>query len=431
MTDFGRRRLLQAGAAALLASGCAALPRRKKNTAKTRKFHVAIVGGGYAGASTARFLKEIDPAIRVTLVEYNKVYATAPASNWVIGGLKPFPAILTKFRKLAKLGVKVIHDWVTAVDVAGKNLRFDNGSRLGYDRLVLAPGIAMDWQAIDGYDEKTAELLPHGWIPGLQTQSLSRQLKEMRAGGVYLLSRPEGDISCPQALYERASLVANYLVEHNPAGKLLLLDAHADSTLRTHFKDAWETLFGFGKNRSQVELIDGRDARVLRVDAVSRAVFSGAIEERHRADLVNIIPPQKAGVLAQAAGLVDASGWCPVHPVSGESTLIEGIHVVGDAADTGLDRHAGCANQLASLCAHAIAQIASEQAQQAEKMRVVDTVDSLSTSDEGFSRTRSYQLRDGLFVHEEDSDLDGVSRGKEAAEDARRRWKTLRKSIWG
>ncbi len=431
MTDLKRRRFLQLGTAALLASGCTTLPDAGKNAAKTRKFHVAIVGGGYAGASTARYLKEIDPAIQVTLIEYDKVYATAPASNWVIGGLKPFPSILAKFRKLEKLGVRVIHDWVTAVDVAGKNLRFDDGSRLGYDRLVLAPGIAMDWQAIEGYDEKTAQTLPHGWIPGLQTQALSRQLKEMRRGGVYLLSRPEGEISCPQAFYERASLVANYLTEHNRAGKLLLLDVHADSALRAHFEPLWETLFGFGKHRSVVELIAGRDARLRRVDAASRVVFTGAIEERHRADIVNVVPPQKAGALAQAAGLVDASGWCPVHPASGESTLVEGIHVVGDAANSGLARHAGCANQLAALCARSIVQIASEQPQQEQDIRIVDTVDSLLTPDQGLSRTRSYQLRNGVFVHEEDDDVDGMSHGKREAEQARRSWQQLRQQIWG
>ncbi len=431
MIDLKRRRFLQVGTAALLASGCSALPEGQKNAAATRQFHVAIVGGGYGGASTARYLKEIDPSIQVTLIEYNKVYATAPASNWVIGALKPFPSILAKYRKLEKLGVRIIHDWVTAVDVTGKNLRFENGSRLGYDRLVLAPGIAMDWQAIEGYDEKTAEMLPHGWIPGLQTQALSRQLKEMRSGGVYLLSRPDAAISCPQAFYERASLVANYLAEHNPAAKLLLLDASSDSALRAHFEPVWETLFGFGKNRSLVELISGRDARLRHVDAVSRVVFSGAIEERHRADLVNVIPPQKAGMLAQAAGLVDASGWCPVNPATGESTLIPGIHIVGDAANTGLGRHAGCAHQLAALCARTIVEVASEQPPQQQDVSIVDTVDSLLTKDEGFSRTRSYQLRDGVFVHEQDDDLDGVSHGRSEAKQARRNWKRLRKQVWG
>ncbi len=429
--DRGRRRLLRTGAAALLASGCSTLPKgdRGADPGRRRRHHVAIVGGGYGGASVARFLRSRNPEIRVTLIEYDKVHATGPGSNWVIAGLKPFPSLLARYGKLKRLGVNLIHDWVAAVDVEGRNLRFEDGSRLGYDRLVLAPGVALNWDAIEGYDAAASEQLPHGWIPGLQTLSLARQLRDLRRGGVVLIAAPDGETSCPQAIYERASLIAHYLREHKPMAKLLLLDPRETSPLRDRFAEAWREAYEFGGDNSLIELVSGREARVQRVDASSRTLYTGAIEQRRRADLINIIPPQRAGSLAQAAGLVDAGGWCPVDPASGESKQAEGIFVVGDAAASGLGRNAVAAHALARRCAYRLAaeQADAPEEDEGEDPRIDETLYSLITAERGLVRRRAFALNDGVF---EPLPQPKAEVGKARADDAVAAWERLRREIW-
>ncbi len=427
MVNRARRRFLLSGAAAVLAPACAT--KTEKPVTPARRYHVAIVGGGYGGASVARFLKTHAPEIEVTLVEYDKVHATGPASNWVIGGLKPFPSILARYRALDRLGVKLIHDWVTAIDVEGRNLRFDDGSRLGYDRLIIAPGVAMDWKALPGYDEKVAQQLPHGWIPGLETLTLAQQLKRLRRGGTVLLARAAGDLSCPQAFYERASLMAHYLREHNPTARLRLFDPSKRDELRGHFEAAWREQFRLGETNGVIELVTGNDARVQRVDPVARKIYAGAIEERHRADLLDVIPPQRAGRLAQAADLVDNSGWCPVDPVSGESKRAAGIYVIGDAAASPFGRSAIAAHQAAARCArHIVALTRNKNPETLEQMPVDDAVFSLITPDLGLLRHRLWSLgAEGPKL------IDGKTRietGKREAEAAKQHYKQLRKVIW-
>ena len=432
--DLGRRRLLRTGMAALLATGCRnAQPKddRVANPVRRHHYHVAIVGGGYGGASVARFLRDHSPEIRVTLIEYDKVHATGPGSNWVIAGLKPFPSLLARYGKLKKLGVNIIHDWVAAVDVEGRNLRFDDGSRLGYDRLVLAPGVALNWKAIEGYDAAASEAFPHGWIPGLQTLSLARQLRDLRRGAVVMIAAPDGETSCRQAIYERVSLIAHYLREHKPMAKLLLLDPREKSPLRDHFVEAWREIYGFGGDNSLIELVSGREARVQRVDVTSRTLYTGAIEQRRRADLINIIPPQQAGSLAQAAGLVDGSGWCPVDPASGESKQAEGIFVVGDAAESGLGRNAVAAHALARRCAH---RLAAEQADADDddetSYRIDEAIYSLITAKRGLVRRRGFALNDGVF-EPLPQPQPRIAVGDALADEAVVAWKQLRKEIWG
>jgi len=426
VVDRRRRRFLGCGAATLLLPACATVPERPPG--QTRHFHVAIVGGGYGGASTARFLKRLDPEIRVTLIEYDKVHATGPASNWVIAGLKPFPSILARYRKLERLGVKVIHDWVSAIDVDGHNLRFDDGSRLGYDRLVVAPGVAMTWKALEGYDEKAAQSLPHGWLPGMETLQLAQQLKRLRRGATVLLARPAGDMSCPPAFYERAGLIADYLRNHDPTARLRLFDPSAPTPLRRRFEALWREAGLLGDGRGVIEQVTGRDARIHRVDPLGRKVYAGAIEQRHRADLLDVVPPQRAGRLAEAAGLVDASGWCPVDPWSSESTIVPGIHVIGDAAASPFGRSAAAAHQAAARCARHLVAVARQQPANGERAAVTLQTFSLATMETGLRWQRRWHWAAG--EPQPDETESRIDSGEALADEAKRHYRQLRHAIW-
>jgi sulfide dehydrogenase [flavocytochrome c] flavoprotein subunit len=413
--------------------GCAATGQNEAVEKETRRLHVVVVGGGYGGATAARYLKKLDPTIEVTLVEYNKVYATAPGSNWVLGGIKSFPSLLVKYRKLEKLGIRVIHDWVSAVDVEGRNLRFDDDSRLGYDRLILAPGTVLDWKQIEGYDDDAAEKAPHAWKAGLQTVLLSKQLKTMRTGGQFIVSMPEGAMGCRQAAYERVSMAAHYLSQNNPRAKVILLDPLDTSPLRDRFVRVWERLYGFGGDSSVIDLITGRDMRLQKVDATARAVYVGAIQQRFKADVLNVIPREKAAVLAQAAGLVDDSGWCPVNPLTGESRLVPGIHVIGDAArldDVG--KHAAIASNMAKLCAHAI--VASARADESlQKATLIDACYSLVSDKDALVSLALVSIDGSAITSRKDAAQTAASADhyKANVEFAKSWWRNSRADSWG
>ena len=428
MVNRQRRRILQLGAVGML-SACAPVGLEKKVSVKKRKLHVAIIGGGYGGATAARYLKQLDPEINVTLVEYNKIYATAPGSNQVLVGVQKFPSILVKYRKLERLGIKVIHDWVSAIDTDGRNLRFDDGSRLGYDHLIVASGIGFNWKAIDGYNAEVAETIPHAWQAGVQTLVLAKQLKTMRSGGVFILSRPQGEMRCPQAVYERVSLAAEFLQKNNRRAKIILFDPQEKDLLRDRFAEDWASNYGFGTDQGMIELVSGRDARLQKLDASALAIFTGAIEQRFKADVLNIIPPQEAGEIAQAAGLADKNGWCPVNPLTAESTLVPGIHVIGDAAALyPIDKLASVANISAKLCARAIA--GSSPLQQ---LPIAQTCYLRLKTGEAFSTVRLFSLHEKSIEPVTSSNSESVPSiaSKEQAGYADSWWKNIKADSWG
>ena len=321
---LSRRALLGVAAALPLAGGLAApMVARAQGAAR-----LVVVGGGFGGASAARFARIAYPWLEVTLIEPQPRFVTCPYGNLVLAGRLGMDDITHSYDALAARGVRVVHDWVDGIDPVARTLRLRGGATLGYDRMILSPGIALRWGAIEGYDEAASTAMPHAWIPGdgTQTRLLRRQLEEMEDGGVVGIAIPDNPFRCPPGPYERIGMIAEYLKAHKPRSKILALDAKDAFSKQSLFQDGWKQLYG-----DMVEWVPlSRDGRVVRVDVAGRALET-EFGTRHTVAVANVIPPQSAARIAIAAGLADNSGWVPVNPLTFESKAAPGIHVVGDA----------------------------------------------------------------------------------------------------
>ena len=312
---------------------------------------VVVVGGGFGGATVARYLRTWAPQVQVTLVEPADRFFTCPFSNHYLAGLRSWDSIGHGYDGLRATGVQVVHARAEDVDGQRRSLRLHTGQELRWDRLVLSPGVDMRWDALEGYDRAAAELAPHAWKAGAQTLLLRRQLQAMPDGGRFVMVIPDNPFRCPPGPYERASLVAHYLRQHKPRSKLLLLDAKNNFSKKALFLQGWKALYG-----DMLEWVSlAQDGQVVRVDARTLEVET-AFGTRHRADVLNVIPPQKAGLIAERAGVTDASGWAPVRGENLASQRVAGIHVLGDAALAGpIPKSGFAANNQGKVVAAAIA----------------------------------------------------------------------------
>src|SRR6059058_5861695 len=345
MTRTNRREFLKAAAA-----GAALLP--LPAIAQGAGARVVVVGGGFGGATCARFIKRIDPRINVTLVEANRTFIACPFSNTVIAGLRDLAAQQFGYDKLATDQVAVQFSPATGIDPQRRTVTLGNGTEHAYDRLVLSPGIDIRWSALPGYTETAAERMPHAWRAGEQTLVLRRQLEAMEDGGTVVISAPANPFRCPPGPYERASLIAYYLKTKKPKSKLIILDAKDAFSKQRLFLNAWKELYP-----DHIEWVSlSKGGKVNAVDPATKTLKTDFAD--HKADVANVIPPQKAGVIAQIAGVADRSGWCPVDPMTFESKLVPSIHVIGDAAIMGaMPKSAFSANAQAKVCATAIADL--------------------------------------------------------------------------
>lgn len=385
MAKLTRRDFLKlSGAAGALALGAAGgLARAQPGPAG--RAHVVVVGGGFGGATVARYLRLDHPDIRVTLIEPAKRFVTCPFSNLVLGGLRSLESITHGYDGLRRAGVSVVHDTVTHIDPAGKRLTLKSGKHLGFDKLVVSPGIGFKWGAIRGYDEKAAERMPHAWKAGPQTLLLKKQLEAMKDGGLVVLVAPPNPFRCPPGPYERASMIAHYLKQHKPRSKILILDAKDAFSKQGLFLDAWAKLYP-----GMIEWVPGaKGGKVIEVDVRRRLVITEL--DQHKADVANVIPPQTAGEIALKTGLANDSGFCPVDPKSFESTIHKDIHVIGDASIAGaLPKSGFAANSEAKLCAAAIA--ASLQGRPLPDATFVNTCYSLVAPQYGISVAGVYRI---------------------------------------
>jgi sulfide dehydrogenase [flavocytochrome c] flavoprotein chain len=352
---------------------------------------VVVVGGGFGGASCARALRQLEPKIAVTLVEPSATFTACPFSNAVIGGFRELSAQQFGYARVAADGITVVPATATGVDAAGKSVTLDNGTRLAYDRLVLAPGIDIRWGALPGYDEAAAAAMPHAWKAGEQTLLLRRQLEAMDDGGLVVIAAPANPFRCPPGPYERASLVAHYLKTKKPKSKLLVLDAKDAFSKQRLFQAAWAELYP-----GLLEWVPlSRGGGVTSVDAATRTLVTDF--GKHQAKVANVIPPQKAGRIAEAAGVTDRTGWCPIDPVTFESTLQPGIHVVGDAAIAGaMPKSAFAANSQAKSCAAAVVTLLAGGRPATPKL--INTCYSLVAPDYGISVAGVYTPSNGQLA---------------------------------
>jgi len=308
----------------LAAAGLLALPAVARAQARPR---LVVLGGGFGGASAARFARDRHPELDVTLIERSRRFTTCPYGNLVLAGRRRIEDITFGYDQLAARGVRVIHAEARAVDAEARAVRLADGTPVPYDRLVMSPGIDLRWGAIEGYDEAASARMPHGWVPWLQPITvLAEQIRAMPQGGVFVMAIPDNPFRCPPGPYERISMVADYFKRHNPRAKIIALDAKNGFSKQPLFQDAWAELYpGLVEWRGA-----SNDGRVMRVDAAAMTVET-EFRERIRGDVVNVIPPQSAARIALDAGLAADSGWCPVKPESFESARVPGIHVIGDA----------------------------------------------------------------------------------------------------
>jgi len=388
--DISRRKLLGVAAAGA-ASTLLHAPAVAQATPR-----VVIVGGGFAGTTLARTLKKTDPRISVTLVESSRTFTACPFSNAVIAGLRDLSAQQFGYDKVAGDGVSVAFDTASAVDVGTRTVTLGGGGTLAYDRLVVTPGIDIRWSALPGYDEAAAEQMPHAWKAGEQTRLLRRQLEAMDDGGVVIISAPSNPFRCPPGPYERASLIAYYLKTRKPRSKVIVLDAKDQFSKQKLFVNAWKELYP--DHLEWVSLSQG--GNVTSVDVATKTLVTDF--GRHKGDVINVIAPQKAGHVADLAGVADRSGWCPIDPLTFESKLQPNVHVLGDAAIAGgMPKSAFAANAQGKVCAFALAKLLNGSAPGEPKL--INACYSLVAPDYGISIVGVYRPVNGTFADVEGS----------------------------
>ena len=321
-----RRTLLQTGLAlgSLSAlSGCASLT--SKAPAKAQ---VVVIGGGYGGATAAKYVRVLSNyKISVVLVEPNNTFISCPMSNLVLGGSKTMAQITTPYDALSsKHGVTLVHDRVASIDAAKKTVTLQNGPTIGYDKLILSPGVDMNFDSIEGLQAANASgQILQAWKAGAETTALRKQLEAMPDGGVFAITVPEAPYKCPPGPYERASQVAHYFKQAKPKSKVLILDANPDVTSKPAlFKKFWSDNYK--------DIIEFRsNHKVLSVDAKT-STLKFDVQESVRADVLNVLPAMRAGSIAVQTGLTTVNNrWCGINYQTFESLAAKDIHVLGDA----------------------------------------------------------------------------------------------------
>ena len=319
------------------------------------KQRVVIVGGGFGGATAAKYLKKFSPDTEVVLIEQNKNYYTCPFGNTVIAGMNDIEYIKHDYKTLAsKYGIKILHEKVKKVDGTKHEVILENGDIITYTKAIVSPGIDFKWEK--GYEEGSEMYAPHAYKAGPQTTLLRNQLESMKDGGTYVMVAPPNPFRCPPGPYERISLVAHYIKNNKPKSKIIILDQKNKFSKQGLFQEGWEKLYG--------DLIEWRSAdfggKVVSVDPKKLEITTE--EEVIKADVLNYIPSQKAGKLAFDSGLTKGD-WCPVNTKTFESKMVKDVHVIGDASiATKMPKSGFSANSQAKIAALQIARILKKQA---------------------------------------------------------------------
>jgi NADPH-dependent 2,4-dienoyl-CoA reductase/sulfur reductase-like enzyme len=355
-----RRQFLHAAGASALLAGCASINGQAKP-------QVIVIGGGYGGATAARYIRLwSDNSIDVTLIESNAQFISCPLSNLVLGGSRQIGDLTMSIDTLAsKHGVRIVRALVTSIDAEKHSVTLATGQTLNYDRLIVSPGVGFLWEQLPGMRKPGAQdAILHAWKAGPQTTALRAQLEAMPDGGVYAMTIPPAPYRCPPGPYERASQIAFYFSRHKPKSKVLILDANDDVVSKGPlFKKVWKERYN--------GIIDYRPSfRTADVDAATRTAIS-ELGDKVQADVLNVIPPQRAGSIAVQSGLANVNArWCGVDFLTFESTQVKNIHVLGDAIAVAplMPKSAHMANQHAKVCAAAVVDLLSDRAPNANPM---------------------------------------------------------------
>ncbi len=366
-------------------AGAIGLPMISRSAGSTAQ--IVVVGGGYGGATAAKYLKRYVPNSDVVLIEKNTDYYSCVFSNEVLSGESSMESIKFTYEGLAKRTINVVHALATEIDPNKKQVKTSMGKAFNYDYCVLSPGVSFNWGVIEGYDEAAAEKMPHAWKAGPQTVLLRKQLESMKDGGVVMIVAPPNPYRCPAGPYERAAQIAHYLKYHKPRGKVIIMDSKHTFTKQTLFMDGYKKHYG--------DMIEWRSpvdgGKVIGVDVDAGTLITDSDE--YKPAVANVIPPQRAGELALKVDLADDSGWCPVDQRTFESKKYDDIFVIGDAADAGEMGKSGYgASSHAKICAAAIA--ARITGIEQPEPSYLNTCYSLITPEHAISVAMVYKLND-------------------------------------
>ena len=352
---------------------------------------VVVIGGGFGGTSLARYLRRHNPDVAVTLVERDRTFSTCPFSNGVIGSLWQMEQITFGYDAVAAAGVEVIHDTASAIDATAKTVTLAGGHVLPYDYLVVSPGIQFVWDSIEGYGPEAAEIMPHAWQAGPQTMLLRQQIEAMDDGGLVIIGVPKTPFRCPPGPFERASLIANYLHQHKPKSKVMILDSNESFAKQPLFEEAWAKLYP-----GMVEWVPGSQSGVVMGVDTATMTVSTSFDDFNPA-VANIIPAQRAGQIAIDAGLDEGKGFCPIDPVTFQSTVHNDIYVLGDATIAGAMPKSGfSANNQAKVCGAAI--LAAIAGKEVAPSKLINVCYSFATPDYAFEIADVFEVKDGSLT---------------------------------
>lgn len=350
---------------------------------------LVVIGGGAGGATCARYVaKDSEGAIDVTLIEPSEVYYTCFFSNLYLGGFRTFESLAHRYDKLANdYGIRLIRDMAAGVDRDARVVTLAGGDTVEYDRLVIAPGIDFRDGSVPGWDRSKADIMPHAYKAGPQTQLLKSQVESMREGGLFCMIAPPNPYRCPPGPYERVSMVAHLLKEKNPSAKILIVDPKPKFSKQALFEEGWQKHYPGMIERIGPDF--GGDKVEVRPDAME-VVIDGEVQ---KVDVCNVIPAQQAGAIAAAAGVTDDSGWAPVDPHSMASRIDSNIYVLGDSSAQGdMPKSGFAANSQAKVAAMDI----RSQLTGAKRFpaRYSNTCWSLIDTDDGIKVGASYEATD-------------------------------------
>jgi sulfite dehydrogenase len=409
-----KRRDLLKLAGALSLAGCA--------SAVPSKARVVVIGGGFGGATAAKYLRMWDPAIDVVLVERESTFTSCPISNLVLAGYSGMQELVHDYAGLRRHGVQVVRDEAIGIDASKKTVTLARGGEIGFERLIVSPGVDFMFGDVQGYTEamQTGRVL-HAWKAGPQTLALRRQLEDMRDGGVYILSIPVAPYRCPPGPYERASMVAAYFKQSKPRSKVLVLDANPDVTSKGPlFKRAWTDLYP--------NILEYRgNARAIGVDASTMSVKLEV--EDVKGDVLNVVPPHRAGDIAAKAGLITTNNrWCDVDWRTMESKAVKGVHVLGDStlSAPAMPKSASMANNHAKIAAAAIVDLLNGRAP--APLKIINTCYSFVSQQEAIRVSSVHEWEAGQGTLLAVKGAGGVSAARSEAE-ANYAWSWAR-TIW-
>jgi sulfide dehydrogenase [flavocytochrome c] flavoprotein chain len=390
MSKLTRRGFLKTGGVALAGAaaagglgGCASSMGETQPTSRRR---VVVIGGGWGGATAAKYVRMGDPSIEVVLLEPNRQFVSCPFSNLVLAGLRNIESLSFGYDGLRQRGVQVRHEMALAVEPDTKRVRLASGY-LSYDRLIVSPGVDFQWELVEGLPAAKETVL-HAWKAGPQTVQLARQLQSMPDGGVFVLTVPPVAYRCPPGPYERISMVAWYLKVNKPRSKVIVLDANPNIVSKTAlFREAWKAYPNIDYRATN---------RVVAVDPGAREV--GTEFGRVKYDVLNLIPPQRAGQIAVDAGLAGADGrWCEVNHITYESLKQPNVHVIGDAT-TGLPvpKSGNVANNMGKITAIAVVALLGDKP--APPLAPGNTCYSWVSNTEAIAVVNAYKIEGGKVV---------------------------------